>query len=195
MATFSLLERIKTVLTNPEKFFNSVKREEALGQPVKYLIITSLVSTIASIILINIAADMVSYNPTYQMFLGGMGAMAIVLLWILGILLSFVGAAVMHVFVYLFGGRNGYTETYKATAYGSTAKNLFGWVPYIGFLAGLYSLYLTIKGLSVLQNISMGRAAAVILVPLLLALIIGFIIAGAAVLTYLVALAGMEAAA
>src|SRR3989338_1578396 len=190
MATLGLIDKIKSVLTTPDKFFASVKKEEGYGEPVKYYAVTTLVNAIASIALINFAAGMMPSVP-YQMFAGSLGAAAYVILWVLGIVFSFVSVAVMHIFVYLFGGRNGYQQSYKAAAYGGTAANLFSWVPYAGILESLYSLYLTVKGISVLQNMSTARAAAVILVPVFIAVVIAFVIAGAAVL----ALLGAQAAA
>ena len=181
----SMLEKIKSVLMTPDKFFASITKEKGYGEPLKYLAATSLVGTIGSIIVLNAAINLAPSNPIYQTLSGSLGIAMYALFWGLGIILSFATVAVMHVFVYLFGGRNGYMQSYKAAIYGQTAGNLIGWIPYIGILANLYSVYLTIKGISLLQNMSMGRAVAVIVVPILVIVVLAFVLVGAAVLAIL----------
>jgi hypothetical protein len=68
----------------------------------------------------------------------------------------------------LFGAaRNGYGATVRAVCY-SAGPNLLSIVPCFGFLAGLYSLVLAIFGISSLQETSMGKAAGIVLLPLVI---------------------------
>lgn len=58
-----------------------------------------------------------------------------VVFMIMAIAGAFIGGAILHLFVYIAGGRKGMTQTIKAVMYGSTASLLFGWLPIINMIA------------------------------------------------------------
>jgi hypothetical protein len=79
-----------------------------------------------------------------------------------------IWAAIQHLFCMLFGvAKNGYYATLRVLAYAG-ATSIIGLIPCIGILASLYYLVLVILGLSAVQESSLGRAAAAVLVPLAL---------------------------
>lgn len=85
--------------------------------------------------------------------------------------------AIWHLFCMLFGvAKNGYYATLRVWAYASVASVVAG-IPCLGALAGLYGLVLVILGLSSVQEASLGRAAAAVLVPLLLVCCCGVAVA------------------
>jgi hypothetical protein len=95
-----------------------------------------------------------------------------------------------HVFVLLFGGEQGVTQTVKTTMYAATPALLLGWIPYIWVIGLIWAVVLFIIGISENQKISIGRAIAVIIVPLILKLIL--IGLGAAVIgSFIGAIAGL----
>ncbi len=66
----------------------------------------------------------------------------------------------------LFGAaKNGYGATVRALCY-AQGPNLFGIIPCFGFLAWIYSLVLAIFGISSLQETSTGKAAGIVLLPI-----------------------------
>ena len=71
---------------------------------------------------------------------------------------AFIGGAILHIFVYIAGGRKGMTQTIKAGMYGSTASLLFGWLPFINIIAAIWSLVTEIIGIRQLHEITTGRA-------------------------------------
>ena len=85
-------------------------------------------------------------------------------------LISAVGlifsSALSHVFLMLFGGaRNGFVATFRALCYVQVAALLLA-VPFCGGLgAGAFALVLQVIGLSTMHRISLGKAAAAVLVP------------------------------
>ena len=83
-----------------------------------------------------------------------------------------VNAAVYHLFVLMFGGKQGYGQTYKAMVYGATPTFLLGWIPLIGFPMYIYSLVLQVIGFKEMHNISYTRASLARIIPLLIMLII-----------------------
>jgi len=64
-------------------------------------------------------------------------ATSVALMIIVQFIFIFIGAAWLHLFVYLLGGRKGYLQTLKSVTFGSTPAMLFGWIPFIGWLAGI----------------------------------------------------------
>lgn len=165
---FAIVEKAKAALFSPAKFFPSVRKEK-LKQPFIFLAITSLVTAVIGFA-VNIATT---------------GALAF-LTWVIGLILSFIVYGFFHLFVLLFGGKEGYENTYKAFAYGATPSSLLGWLPPLFLFAGgfggfaasivvmaaimLWSLYITLRGLSVLQKMSMLRALAAVAIAVIIIL-------------------------
>ena len=98
-----------------------------------------------------------------------------VLLFLYGAILSFlglfIGAAILHCFFKMFGGKGNYKQTLGIEAYAYVIQAI-SWIPFIGFFAGLYALYIIIRGGEVKHNLSLGKSIAAVilsvLVPLLL---------------------------
>lgn len=83
-------------------------------------------------------------------------------------LLLIIGAAIQHLFCMLFGvAKHGYFATLRVLAY-SASTHIISFVPCVGVLASLYYFVLVILGLASVQETSVGRASAAVLVPLLL---------------------------
>jgi len=173
----NFLERIKFVLTAPSKFFNAVKNERGFRRPFLFYFLLSIVysaGTFLTLLLFVSAEALESIVPGFIYLIVPVG-------WVLGILSSFVIPALFHVFVYLLGGKKGFLQTYKSYIYSLTPELLVGWLPVIGTITSLYSLfYLFPKGLSIQQKITMGRALLVVAIPMviLLALLLGLIVFG-----------------
>ncbi len=115
----------------------------------------------------------------------GTGVIVIALLMIIvQFVLVFIGAAWLHLFVYILGGRRGYFQTLKALTFGSTPAMLFGWIPVIGFLAGIWSLILGIFGIRELQDMTTVRAAIAAILAVLAILLIVIAIAAFFMIAY-----------
>src|SRR2546428_11100351 len=99
------------------------------------------------------------------------GGMGLVFQIVLGPLLIaaglFISSAVLHLLLMLFGGApRGFEATFRVRAY-AEAASLFRLVPFCGTpIFVIYSLILTIVGLSEAHGIGRGRAAAAGLPPL-----------------------------
>ena len=176
MAEIGFVEKIKGFLVSPVETFRKVKDED-MGPGIKYFIILALIFSILFAVIFTLLGAMVG-SMFGGAFLGGMigGTMGIVMFIPLffGLLVSlFIGSAILHLFVYLVGGRKGYTQTLKAYAYGSTPMLLLGWILPISFVFSIWSLIVEILGIRELHEISTGRAVlAVILLIIVLAIII-----------------------
>ena len=76
----------------------------------------------------------------------------------------YVGAAIMQLFVMLFGGKQGFKETVTTVAY-SAAPLPLSIIPLVGYAAGVYSIVLVIMGLRERQKMSTGQSVAAVLIP------------------------------
>lgn len=184
-------ELMKGFLLSPVETFKSV-RETDLGDSLKYyLILLAMYAVLSAIVSL---AMVTAVWPTSLIFtqagiplpaVTGVGVIGIALIMIIAqIVLVFIGAAWLHVFVWLLGGRRGYLQTLKAIIFGSTPSLLFGWIPFIGLLAGLWSLVLGIFGLQELQNMTTLKAVLAIFFSVMIVILIAIAIASFFVIAY-----------
>ncbi len=100
--------------------------------------------------------------------------LAAVLLAPLGVLASlFVGAAVMHFFLFIVRGtRAGFAATFRVLAY-SQAAQIFLLVPMVGSaVMAVWSLVVSVAGLAAAHRVGRGRVVLAMLLPLLAVLLI-----------------------
>src|SRR3989344_4501130 len=149
-----IIDKIKMIIKEPTKFFSKIRSEQEYKEPFLYYALLSFIFSILS---------------TAVSFLTGLSndiVFTFIGLWISFLILIFLGTAVIHIFVYLFGGRGGYLNSFKSATYAATPALLLGWIPIIEFIAGIYSaFYLYPKGLSILHDISFVRAFLAVLLP------------------------------
>jgi len=165
------VEKAKAVLMTPTKFFRSTRRERGYMNALEYYAVFALIGLIAST-----AYNAIFTNYSVETFV------ALPIVYIVGILTTFLSAGFLHVLAKIIAGVKGFEKTYNLYVYATTPSLLLGWIPFAGFFAGMYSLYLTILGLSVVHKISMRRSAVIVLLPLLILMVIAAVIAGFAVM-------------
>ena len=185
-------ELMKGFLLTPVETFRTV-RDTDLGDSLKYYLILLAINAVLSAIVSLAMASAVRITITSIFTQAGIPLPAVTGAGVIGIalmmiivqfVLVFIGAAWLHVFVWLLGGRRGYLQTLKAIIFGSTPTMLFGWIPFIGFLAGLWSLVLGIFGLQELQNMTTLKAVLVIFFSVMIVILIAIAIASFFVIAY-----------
>jgi hypothetical protein len=185
-------ELMKGFLLTPVETFRTV-RDTDLGDSLKYYLILLAINAVLSAIVSLAMASAVQTTITSIFTQAGIPLPAVTGAGVIGIalmmiivqfVLVFIGAAWLHVFVWLLGGRRGYLQTLKAIIFGSTPTMLFGWIPFIGFLAGLWSLVLGIFGLQELQNMTTLKAVLVIFFSVMIVILIAIAIASFFVIAY-----------
>jgi hypothetical protein len=171
----ALVDKVVGILFHPEETFRLL-RDESVGDAfvgygillVIYAVLSSLISQ-AEILLF------FSLNPFLNSFWRIPAAsfpllvIGTIVLFILGLV---IGGAILHLFVYLVGGRKGLEQTLKSVMYSSTPIFVLGWIPIVGFLAALYALFLEILAVRELHQISTGRAVLAVLLLLLILIIL-----------------------
>ena len=108
-------------------------------------------------------------NPVAAVALAVLIVVLLPLFLVLGV---YIGAAIQHLFVFLFvRERRGFWGTFPVVAYGGAAISLFSWMPILGYLASIYGIYVTTMGLREMHETSTTRALLAALFPTLLSLL------------------------
>jgi hypothetical protein len=185
----SFIDTAKGALLDTAPTFRRMRREGGLVNPLIYSLIGGLISVLVSVIWnsLGLVAPMGQY--------GGMGAGA----GLVGGLIFgacavtigiFIGSGIIHLMLMLLGGQKfPFETTFRTIAYAQGSASPIGIVPFCGgFIAMLWGLYAMIIGLSETQEISVGKAAGAVLIPVLICCVLGILFAGA-----IAAMVGMAA--
>jgi hypothetical protein len=98
-----------------------------------------------------------------------------IIIMVCSLILALLLAAWIHLWVYIFGGRRGIIQTFKAVLYGDTPFLLLGWIPFISIVFAVWSLVLGILGIRELQEISTRNAVLAVglaIITLLIAIVL-----------------------
>lgn len=156
--------KIKNVILNPSEFFEEVKEEKEIKKPFLYFATITIVPVIVMFIGLFLNIKVLSREVPIPF-----SSYTIPLITYVGaIITTFIFAGIIHIFAILLKGSGDYTSTYKSVVYGATPGTLLGWIPFIGVIPNIYGIYLQIKGLSSLHDVSMLRAFAVWILPIVI---------------------------
>jgi hypothetical protein len=173
-------EKVKGFILEPSKTFDATK-EDTLEDALKYYVgITAIFSAISAVLFAFASTLFGSMMGGFGMMMGASagiaGAISIfVMLLILMVIGAFIGGAIVHIFVYIVGGRKGIAKTIIALMYADTPYLLFGWIPLIGLIAAIWALVLNVLGIRKFQELTTGRAILAIFMPLIIISIIVFV--------------------
>lgn len=185
------IELVKGFLLSPAETFRKVRPAD-LGDTLKYYLVLVVINTIFSVIIsLVIISSVWAALSTLFPFLGltapaiaGAGIVIFAILMIfVHLLMLFIVAAWVHLWVWLLGGRKGYVQTLKAIACADTPYLLLGWIPLVGIIGAIWSFILSIIGVRELHEVSTGRAAAAVILAAVVILVIIILIAAALFIT------------
>jgi hypothetical protein len=164
----SFISTVQRVVLQPADFYRGILRRGDFLNPLIFAIICYVVSAILGG-LIALAFG----NRGFGGFVGN-----IILAPIGAAIGLFIGAGILHLLVMVIvGSRNsGYEATFRVAAYTSVV-NLVSWIPFIGWIASLYGIYLAIVGVREVHTTTTGKAALVVLIPVVILLIIFLVLA------------------
>ena len=180
------IEKVKGFLMEPSKTFDALK-EEPLEEAVKYYaVIAAVYSALLALLLAfagNLVGNMMGFGNLGMMMGTGAGIGAAIIFFVVfmisAIVGAFIGGAILHIFVYIVGGRRGIVQTIKAGMYGATPSLLFGWIPVINFIAIIWALVAEIIGIRQLHELTTGKAILAVILPIIIAIILTIILAAA----------------
>lgn len=179
---------------SPRKAFERMQVTGAFGRPLVFAIVVGWIAVLAGTFWNLLLRGWVQeFVPWAGERWGDISAVARIVgamtapLWLpIGLL---VGACITHLFLILVGGaKRGFAATFRVQCYAG-ATMLLAVIPACGQVVGLvWSLVLSVIGLSAAHRISTGKAALAVLLPLLLCcgcMALGVALFGAAILAAL----------
>ena len=84
-----------------------------------------------------------------------------------GIVGLFIVGIILFIFFKIFGGSGGYEGTVRILSYSSAAQ-VFAWIPVIGWIIGLYGIWLNIVGGKHVHNLTTVKSAIAVLIPIII---------------------------
>jgi len=151
-----LWQTIKEVVTNPVGFFSNLP-DGSIGQPLLYGLIIYMIPGMLGLFLNLLlqGAALMTMIPAGE---GGEAAIGMGAIWgmfflfmvvvlpILILVFLFVYSGIAHLLLMLVGdGQRGFPVTFRIVCYGGTPQ-LLGFIPCVGFLAGIWALVLYVLG-------------------------------------------------
>jgi hypothetical protein len=183
------LDTFESVLTGPTDYFRSEERRDGFGYSLKFAIVSLVIAAVFN------AARAGFVGPTQLSQVLPLGSSALIALGVLvvspiiGVLGLLISSALVHIFVALFGGEAGYSETLSAFEYAtaiSPLTALMSLVPVLGGLVnlvlGIYGIYIQVKALENFQGLSTWKALGAVILPGVI--LIGLVVAAAVVFAF-----------
>ncbi len=87
--------------------------------------------------------------------------------FILGMIGIFIIALILNFLYKTLGGTGSFEGTVRFISY-ARAPNLFAWIPILGLITGIYSLYLNIVGGMIVHEVSMKKSTIAVLLPIVI---------------------------
>ena len=169
----SFISTAQRVVLQTVDFYRGIRRRGDFLNPLIYAIICYEIYTILGGLfrLVGVGGDINVGAYIISLITAPIGA-------VIGL---FIGAGILHLLVMLIvgSGNSGYEATFRVGAYAATTS-LVSWIPFIGWIASLYGIYLAIVGIREVHATTTGKAALVVLIPAAIVLLIVFLVIGAA---------------
>ena len=131
------------------------------------MLLTTVASFVLSILIFFVLLffDFQIVSPIASFYAGSYLSRLLKIFWIpLAVpLITFIWGFTFHLIVFVFGGDGNFSDTYKTIVYSSTPAILIGLVPFVDAAAIIWSVVLTIFGISVTHRISKVRAFFILL--------------------------------
>jgi hypothetical protein len=166
------IDTMKGVLIDPMNTFANVRREGGLQAPLIYYLIGAMVAVAGAIIWHFLGFGGAMMMPGRGAAAGaamGLGFLIIGLpiCYVIGI---FLGSLILHFLLMLFGGQKfPYETTFRAVAYAHGSSAPLSFIPFCGgLIGGIWGLVVLIIGLAQMQETTIGKSAAAVLVPIVL---------------------------
>lgn len=169
------IETWKEVIQRPSDFYRKMPTTGGYVEPLTFAAISSLIYGLLAAL----------FNREMMGGMYGMGGggfsfstalMTVIMAPIAGIISILIGAAIIYVIYKILGGTGTYEGTVRFISYANAVMVIY-WIPIIGWIFGLYEIYLYIVGGMFVHNISMGKSAIAVLLPIILVFLLAIIIA------------------
>lgn len=186
----SFIRTVRSLITAPAAFFRTMPKTGSLVNPLAFAIICSLIAALPAAVLVLLFGIISAASGDPSAATGGIvgvlvaAVFALIFIPIGTVVGLFIGSALFHLLVLAFvrPSHAGFGATLRVFAYAAFA-NIFTFltfIPLLGILVGLaigvYTVVLSIIGIREAHATTTGRAAVVILAPVLVLFVLGLII-------------------
>jgi hypothetical protein len=177
----ALIETTKLLLTQPVAFFQAMPTSGGIGSPLLYAVIIGWIGVAASgfyqaLFSSLVGSSMAGFGENPEIgqalnFASSWGGFFVQLLFG-GVIIAisvFISAGILHVMLLILGGaRRDFETTFRVVSF-AEAPYIIGLVPFCGgFVAGVWWIVLAIIGVTHAHEISGGKAALAVLLPIVL---------------------------
>ncbi len=148
-------ENWKKVILDPKSFFKEMDRSGGYKDPLIFALVVFLIPGII-----------------FMFFTLGLS----LIMWpLFGIIALFIGAAILFfVCTKLVGGKSNYEGTFRVVAY-TSAVNAVSWIPLVGWIVGLYGIYVMVVGIQEVHQITTQKAIVAVVIVAVAMIILGTI--------------------
>lgn len=166
-------QTIVGVVSNPIEFFEQLRREGGIFPPYLFYLLVAWPAVVIGTVL----------QAPFDMMMGSSGGEAMItfvavllLTPIILFITLIIGSGLTHLGLMVFGGANHpFEATYRVNAYAYGGVAWLGVIPFCGSTIGfIWGIVLEIMGIARVHDISTGKAAAAVLVPLAVIMILAF---------------------
>lgn len=177
-----LIDRCKLLVTDPYGFFEQTKTEVGMGEAFRVYAFLSAFSVLIGVFMNRLFIN----SSTLSAFSKATGILlphsleslqSPQLMWqlifavigyLLGLLIVFIGAAMLHLWIMICGGKGTYAETFRLHVYRNIPVFLVSWIPVVGAFSWIYRVVLTIIGTHKIHGLSKRRAIVMFVIPYVL---------------------------
>ncbi len=178
-----IFQRALTILKQPRAFFRRLDEKSLVPAWVYYAVFSLIVTVLGVIVqyyttpvsaglmarLFNIPAAgltaAASLGFGWMVFTSAIG-------YVFRLGAIFITIAILYAWIYIFGGRASYTRTFQLGVYSNTPSYLLGWIPFVGWIGGIWSLVLLIIGTQEVHKLSRLKSILMYVIPVAILLII-----------------------
>ncbi|MDD3316203.1 MAG: YIP1 family protein [Methanosarcina sp.] len=183
------IETWKEVMQSPSDFYREMPKTGGYADPLTFAAISFIIYALLTALLTVFFGHAMYMGGIYGGMYDGMygGArgfgffailMTVIFTPIAGIISLFIEAAILYIIYKILGGTGSYEGTVRFICY-ATAVLVLSWIPFLGWIIGIYGIYLYIVGGMYVHDVSMTRSVIAVLLPVLLVfLFMAIIIAG-----------------
>jgi hypothetical protein len=163
--------QLKEILMNPIKEYPmllQISFQKVLSYYILLLIIFSILfSVLGSFVIGFITPELFGYTEISR-YLGIISLAFFFFLVLAGFICIFFIGLILHLFIYIFGGREHVTQTLKIVLFSCTPFLLLGWIPIIGLLTLFWTAVLIIIGIKIAHKITLFRSVMSIMSPIII---------------------------
>ncbi|HII91125.1 MAG TPA: hypothetical protein HA262_02880 [Methanosarcina sp.] len=174
------IETWKEVMQRPSDFYRGMPKTGGYTDPLTFAAISFIIYALLAALLTVLFGSGTHMGGMYDGMYEGMYGrelgffailMTVIITPIAGIISLFIEAAILYIIYKILGGVGSYEGTVRFISY-ATAVMVLSWIPIIGWIAGIYEIYLYIVGGMYVHGVSMARSAIAVLLPTLLVILL-----------------------